>query len=118
MSPSVTVVNSTNRGSFSITAFDSESKVSGSPLQKLCAGCQNFTCLPASLNTTSLKIWQVRSCIFLGKGSIQMPCQPFSSSAFVFDQTVPSPDPTSTKNPSFTPGNTASDAHLSWPNSE
>src|SRR5215831_15671223 len=74
---------------------------------------QNFTRLPASLKTTALTTWQVRFSMCLGNASMQIPVQPFSSSALVFDVYVPSPDPTSTKNPSLTPGNTASDTHLS-----
>src|SRR5262245_50418339 len=34
--------------------------------------------LPASLDTTALKIWQVRSCMFLGNASIHIKVQPFA----------------------------------------
>jgi hypothetical protein len=95
MSPSVTVVSSTN-GAVCIMSFGIP-KVSPIPPQS--PPVQNFTRLPASLNTTSLKIWQLRSCIFLGNVSIQIPVQPFYSSALVFEMMVPSPDPTSRKNP-------------------
>src|SRR5262245_46238265 len=111
MSPSVSVVNSTVGASYAcILDF-----VRPSIMPPQSPPDQNFTRLPASLKTTALTTWQVRCSMPLGNASMQIPLQPFSSSALVFEEEVPSADPTSTKKPSLTPGNTASDTHLSWP---
>ena len=78
----------------------------------------NFTTCPAALETTTFSIRQVRPSMWVGNGSTQMPVQPSSSSALVFDPIVPWPDPTSRKNPLVTPGNILPITHLSWPISE
>src|SRR5688572_16264782 len=113
-SASVTVVSST-AGLFDASSFHLPS-VSAMPPSP--AWVWNFTVCPDTLDTTSLIIWQVRPSICVGKGSTQMPVQPSSSSAFVFDPIVPCPEPTSRKWPLVTPGNIFAMTHLSCPISE
>ena len=84
------------------------------PLPSTCPACRRCRRGPRAcgtsrsgrtLDTTSFTIRQVRPSMCVGNGSTQMPVQPSSSSALVFEPIVPWPDPTSRKNPLVTPGN-------------
>src|SRR5262249_15209870 len=70
-----------------------------------------FHPLAALLNTTSLKIWQPAILHVSGKRIDADPSPTLLFERFVFDMNVPSPDPTSRKNPFLPLGKTVSDTH-------
>src|SRR5262245_58963186 len=88
-SASVVVVNST-AGLFCASSFHLP-RLSAMPPRPACVW--NLTIWPAALDTTTFAIRQVRPSIYDGKGSTQMPVQPISSRALLFEPIVPCPEP-------------------------